>query len=591
LAERAELAEAARWTALAAKQLRDAGQLVAASAADRVAKALSAQAEGTTLARKEADILVKQTSDLAASVQAGVIADAARWNAKAEDAFKQAAKTASDGVKAVIDEAAKVQGDTVQTLTKEAERIVVNVSVENKGILDTILGGLRSVGEGIVGAFADLGSLEIQALHAIFVDGIGAAIAQGMTQAIGEQMGMPFAHGVPIAEGMAAAAPEVVKRGSPEVRAGYERAVAAVQAELVEAIDKQIKELEAGHSPITPDEAFKAAGTISGAGLATYVGIAAASSAIEAATLGQVEIPGHFMLQLAGLYGLYKFIGTPVITAYDTAISKPLGYYYNAKFTPAVPPPGDIIKMLSRYKITPDQARVLQRYHGFGSHYDAWWEELAKTPLRYFALNAIARVGGYDRDFFEAELRRSGYSEEAIEKLHEAFKLMESTAEVRDGFSALRRLFKEGFDTAEGILLKWENYRTKKDPLERQLLVAQWEYEYDRKTDQRALILDQFERGVLTRADAMRELSSIMPAAERIVTLLDRAELKIKVERVPEPKEKVLTKSEILSALKNGVIDVSYAVDRLRAMRYSDEDIEILISLNLPRPKKAKVAG
>jgi ferritin len=82
-----------------------------------------------------------------------------------------------------------------------------------------------------------------------------------------------------------------------------------------------------------------------------------------------------------------------------------------------------------------------------------------------------------------------------------------------------------------------------------------------------------------------------MPAAERIVTLLDRAELKIKVEKVPEPKEKVLTKSEILSALKNGVIDVSYAVDRLRAMRYSDEDIEILISLNLPRPKKAKVAG
>lgn len=586
MAERATAAEAARWTALAAYQLRQAGQTVAAAAAQRVAAAEVAKAEGTTLAAKEAEALVKATSGLAASVQAGLVAQAARYNALAEQQFKEVARTASEGVKSVIEEAAKVQKEATMAVTKEAEKIVVNVSVENKGAVDTILGALRGVGEGIVAAFAELGRLELEFMRAVFVEGIGATIAEGFARAIEQQMGMPFAQGVPIAEDMAAKASEVVKRGSPEVRAGYERAIESVQRELVEAIDRTIAELEARHSPITPEEAFKSATAMSGVGLGVYVGLAAASSAIEAATLGQVEIPGHFMRDLAALYGLYKFVGTPVITAYDVGVATGLRYYYNRRFTPVVPSIEWILDMYSRAKLSPDVAHALARYHGLGPEYDAFLDELKNTPLRYFALNAISRAGLFDEAVFKEELDRCGYSERAKELLMKAFRIGEMTAEVREGFGALRKLLKEGFRTEEEALAMWEEFRAAADPIARQLIVARWEYEYDFKSDLRALILEQFERGLLDRARAFSALSEIMPIAARVNTLLDRAELKIKVEKVPEPKEKVLTKSEILSAFKNEIITLEEAVARLRAMRYADEDIEILIALNMPKPKK-----
>jgi hypothetical protein len=160
------------------------------------------------------------------------------------------------------------------------------------------------------------------------------------------------------------------------------------------------------------------------------------------------------------------------------------------------------------------------------------------------------------------------------------------TAEVREGFGALRKLLKEGFRTEEEALAMWEEFRAETDPIARQLIVARWEYEYDYKSDLRALILDQFERGLLDRARAFSALSEIMPIAARVNTLLDRAELKVKVEKVPEPKEKVLTKSEILSAFKNEIITLEETVERLRAMRYADEDIQILIALNMPKPKR-----
>jgi hypothetical protein len=284
--------------------------------------------------------------------------------------------------------------------------------------------------------------------------------------------------------------------------------------------------------------------------------------------------------------GYHALLSAFQSTWFAVTVTRPLTYELNARFMPAVPDPRDILEMYSRAKLPRDRVRSLMRYHGYGPEYDEFWDELKNAPLRYFALNAISRAGLFDEAVFKEELDRCGYSERAKELLMKAFRIGEMTAEVREGFGALRKLLKEGFRTEEEALAMWEEFRAETDPIARQLIVARWEYEYDYKSDLRALILDQFERGLLDRARAFSALSEIMPIAARVNTLLDRAELRVKVEKVPEPKEKALTKSEILSAYKNEIITLEEAVERLRAMRYADEDIQILIALNMPKPKR-----
>jgi hypothetical protein len=362
---------------------------------------------------------------------------------------------------------------------------------------------------------------------------IAGAINQGMTTAFNKQIGMPFADRLGIGEGMAADAKEVVKKGSPAIRKGYEDALGDIRTEILGAIDAEIEALEKAHSPITPDEAWKSGTDLSAKALVWYIDLSAIGSAIEAGTLGQVEIPGHFLIQLASIYGLYKFVGTPIIMLYDTAISRPLQYYYNEKFRPAIPSERDIIEMYSRGKILDTEAHTLMSYHGYAKKYDAWWDELRKTPLRYFALNAIARAGFYDEDLFKDELDRSGYSEEAKEYLKKAFKNTEVTTEIREAFGSLRKLMKEGFVTKAQAKQMFEQYRAIEDPVDRALLVGEWEAEYDEKSDKRSLILEQFRKGAITRVQATAELIKIMPEAGRIATLLNREELRIKVKKIP----------------------------------------------------------
>lgn len=367
------------------------------------------------------------------------------------------------------------------------------------------------------------------------------------------------------------------------VKLSQEKALDKIQNKLFEEVQAQISELERGHSPIDPDASMKAALAIAGGSMAAFVGVTSASSTIEAFSLGQMEVPGRFLAQLVALYGLSQMIGATVRVPYHWGVQKGHEYYWASKFQPTIPGAGYIINMFSRWALTPDLAHKLMRYHGYSAIYDSWWDELAKTPLRYFAMNAIARAGLYDYEFFESELKRSGYSREAIDYLHKSYHMCEMTTDVKEGMSTLRRLYKEGYVVKAEISKRFDEFRAIDDPMRRQGLVAEWEYEYDLKTDQRKLILDQFTRGNIDRGEATAQMSRIMPISERVAILLDRQELRIKVEQIPEPKERALSKAEILRAYRTQIKPEGWARSRLITMHYTQEDIEVLISLYAPK--------
>ena len=358
---------------------------------------------------------------------------------------------------------------------------------------------------------------------------LGETISGSLGSVFKEYMGMPFARGVEIGEATSKDLPGVVRLGSPEIRRNIEATIISIQDELRATGEVLVKQIEREASPVTPELSAKLAGTLAAGALTGLVGLTATSSAIEAASLGQLEIPGHFLLQLGTLYGLGRMAGAIVNVPYRWAVDAGYNYYMAQRFTPMIPSQRNIIEMYSRGGLTSEEAHGLMRFHGFGPGYDHFWDELKNTPLRYFALNALSRAGLYDETVFREELDRSGYSFRSKFLLDRAFRIGEMTAEVREGFGSLRKLLKEGFRMEKDARAMWEEFRTEDDPIERQFVVARWEYEFDYKTDTRALILDQFVKKILDRTRATEELLKIIPAIERVEILLDRAELRIRI--------------------------------------------------------------
>lgn len=224
--------------------------------------------------------------------------------------------------------------------------------------------------------------------------------------------GMPFLEGLPIGENMAAAAPEVVKRGSPAVRKGYEVAERAVANELDTHAKKLIDELKKSHSPITPDESTIVAGTMGAGSITGFVGLAAAGSAIEGATLGQMEIPGHFLLQLGGMYGLAKMAGSVVSVPYRWAVDVGHNYKWASVFQPMIPPYTDLVRMEVR-EVFRDEFRKEQleeptskdfkkwiAYHGYSEyHADSIWAAHWDLPsiTQSYEMFARLRPGRVDK--------------------------------------------------------------------------------------------------------------------------------------------------------------------------------------------------
>lgn len=234
---------------------------------------------------------------------------------------------------------------------------------------------------------------------------LGETIAGAMGAVLEKSMGMPFADGLPIGESMAAQAPEVVKPGSPKIRAQYEKAERAVVEELDTRAKGLIEDLTKAHSPMSPDEAAIAAGTMGAGSIAGFIGLAAAGAAIEGATLGQMEIPGHFLLRIGAMYGLARMAGAVVSVPYKWGVDIGHNYKWASVFQPMIPGMTDLVRMEVRevwrkefraeqLEETPSEDfKIYAAYQGFsGEHADSYWAAHWELPTTHQAYEMFHRL-------------------------------------------------------------------------------------------------------------------------------------------------------------------------------------------------------
>jgi hypothetical protein len=277
-------------------------------AGERARETAVAAMGSTSEATKEAGMKARETAVKAMGDTSGAAAEAAE---KVREVFEKQAGMVSEETKQAINQLF----------------LTLNIN------LDALANALNLLG----GSFFASISSAASALASGLVEGLlSGALAQGM--------GMPFGQGVAIGEQSAKLAPEVVKRGSPAIRAGFESALRLVTGEVDKVARDLAAQMQKGASPVTPELAAQLAASTGAGATAAFVGLAAAASSIESFTLGQMEIPGHFLLQLGALYGLARMAGATVSVPYRWAIEIANNYFYAKTYQPMIPGPNDLVR-------------------------------------------------------------------------------------------------------------------------------------------------------------------------------------------------------------------------------------------------------
>jgi len=137
-------------------------------------------------------------------------------------------------------------------------------------------------------------------------------------------------------------------------------------------IDKTLKALSPetlGKSPLTPEEASKAAAGIGSTVTGLSVALWLAHAAAEAASLGQYEaIKGLDDMVIAKL-GLGALGAKAVSIPLDQLVFKRAEQFYAAQFTPEIPSTADLINMVVKEKITLDEFKVQMKYQGINAEW------------------------------------------------------------------------------------------------------------------------------------------------------------------------------------------------------------------------------
>lgn len=343
----------------------------------------------------------------------------------------------------------------------------------------------------------------------------------------------------------------------------------------------EIDQTLARHSPITPEEAADDFPGLFAGALMIMNAFDIASLITEVASLGQVDKAiGYMKNTVAKSTGADKILGIIANLNIKCGSEIPLNYYYLRTHRPMIPPMGDCVEALSRYMISAQTFDDTAKYHGFAGTYLDWYKEFSKTPLKYFALAAIARSGLYDEDFFEDELRRAGYAPESKDKLKDMYKSLAGEMEIAGAKSIAAKAYREGIIERS----EYEDYllRSGLDPTLTTLSLdlADLQKETSARDLSTSVVSKLYSLGIIEETEFRARLAELDYTTEGIDDLVDIANIK----REEDPKN--LTLGQLSDAIKYDLIDETFYYNKTKDLGYSREYSELL--LNTLRAKQTK---
>jgi len=333
------------------------------------------------------------------------------------------------------------------------------------------------------------------------------------------------------------AAPDVVTAlspGSPSQRADIANAAKGFYEVVTAPIQAKMDELNATHSPMTPEESVAWTTAFAGVGVAG-LGLGAAGSFLsELATLGQVESISEWLKSVWVEAGFAAMVGTPIATMYNSALRIPFNYWTLGKFQPMIPGISDQVRFAVREAYpgvtidnTPAEMEKWVKYQGYSKFWsDSFWnahwiipsvsqlfqmrwrgliddvelkkmlkindimpewiEKIMKITYnvpRLVDIRTAFEYGGLTEEEFRVNLLKRGYDPVDIEWVIEASKATMLRDEIGRVRTIMINLFKEGFWTEAKLRTELAAFGYRKEIIDYNVIEGKLKLEMDQKTE------------------------------------------------------------------------------------------------------------
>jgi len=334
-------------------------------------------------------------------------------------------------------------------------------------------------------------------------------------------------------------------------------------------------------APMTPERAPNAMIEILKMGASALVALGGLTLIGEAVhPLKQMGFP-HLSAIFYDLSG-YKLVTGAAFTALGICMFRmPLTYFFQNVFRPKMPDKRDVIEARSRGLIDEPTAKRMMGYHGYSDDYFYIWEDFSKTPVRYFALRAVASGGYYDHDLFEDDMRRTGYPPETRLMLHHMYQYVQLERPQREVLSHIIRRFALGFTTRQQFESELASYSIPPAHFPFLATVAELRRDLELREELVAGARDAFRRGAIEEPALLEALEQAGMDPETAFVILERERVRRREDRYQTREEEVRAygRGTIIRRYREGMISETEFREEMRMLGYTPPQMERFLTL------------
>jgi len=271
------------------------------------------------------------------------------------------------------------------------------------------------------------------------------------------------------------------------------------------------------------------------AGISASIGTSAVA-AVAGLTLAENANPTSNMrfveslrtaLEISGIAAIPGLVNGLIM---NTALAKPLTYYFNYQIQPDHMPPQEAMRAVWYGALSQEDYANELRYEGFNENAIKAFLDTIYRPMPAFFLEKLAELQVVPNDFVLKQLMMEGYPPDQVNDIMVGFQNLELQSFQNNAKALVYEMYKAGYiDDAKATQIL-QAFSVPATQIKWILYMADREFEYEQKVEVQTMILDGISRGAWTpdqaknlliqlgmnasRADTLVKVKSIMAAPE-----------------------------------------------------------------------------
>jgi len=261
------------------------------------------------------------------------------------------------------------------------------------------------------------------------------------------------------------------------------------------------------------------------AGISASIGTSAVA-AVAGLTLAENANPTSNMrfveslrtaLEISGIAAIPGLVNGLIM---NTALAKPLSYYFNYQIQPDHLPPQEAMRAVWYGVMTQEDYANELRYEGFNENAIKAFLDTIYRPMPAFFLEKLAELQVVPNDFVLKQLMMEGYPPDQVHDIMVGFQNLELQSFQNNAKSIIYEMYKAGYINDAKATQILNAFSVPQTQIKWILYIADREFDFEQKVEVQTMILDGISRGAWTPQQAKQMLIQLGMNADRADTLV-----------------------------------------------------------------------